>query len=121
MINIKPVLVEAFAGDNWDPTKLKGERLRGSRAGLLGSDDRTSIRVVFNQPMEAASFSASDFQVAGVTVINVLGPFAEEPESVFLIVDPPLDPSATPKITLVGSVSDTGGNRHRPGCHLRAG
>ena len=110
VINIKPVLVEAFAGDNWDPTKLKGERLRGSRAGLLGSDDRTSIRVVFNQPMEAASFSASDFQVAGVTVINVLGPFAEEPESVFLIVDPPLDPSATPKITLVGSVSDTGGN-----------
>ena len=108
VINIKPVLVEAFAGDNWDPTKAKGSRLRSSLTG--GSDDPASIRVVFNQPMDAASFSASDFQVEGVTVIDVLGPFSEEPESVFLIVSPPLTPNATPNITLVGSVSDTGGN-----------
>ena len=108
VINIGPVLVEAFAGDNWDPTQPKGARLRSALTG--GEDDRTSIRVVFNQPMDPASFQPGDFQVEDVTVTDVLGPFAELPQSVFLIVDPPLLPDATPKVDIVGSVSDTAGN-----------
>ena len=108
VINIKPVLVEAFAGDNWDPTKSKGERLRSALTG--GKDDRTSSRVVFNQPMDPSSFQTGDFQVEAVAVVDVLGPFSEMPRSVFLSVDPPLDPAATPIVTIVGSVLDTAGN-----------
>ncbi|MCE2463564.1 MAG: hypothetical protein J4F46_06610 [Dehalococcoidia bacterium] len=106
MLQVKttlPSLQNAYTGDNWD-----GSSIAGSRSGLDGSDSRTSIRLVFDRGMMAASLETSDFQVDGAepTGVNL---FSDASSSVFLTV-PELAPDATPEIKIVGDVQDAGGN-----------
>ena len=76
LINRRPVLANVFIGDNWDPSVTddpltdEDERLRGSRAGLAGAALRTSIRVVFDLPMQGASFQPEDFRITGADGIS---------------------------------------------------
>ena len=120
LINRKPVLTDVFVGDNWDatvvddPDTAADERLRGARTGLAGAALRTSIRVVFDLSMQAASFQPEDFAITTADGQASFQPsrvqhFAALPESVFLTV-PELDPSGTPKVEIVGEVLDAGAN-----------
>lgn len=104
LVKVKPLLVGVFAGDNWNPTT---KRLESSRLGI-GKDDRTSILVEFNQPLDPGSIQAADFTVDGVNPISVAH-FKDIATGAFLTV-PLMAPGATPVVALVGEVKDTGGN-----------
>ena len=113
-INRRPTLQSVFVGDNWDATVIddpatpEDERLRGSRPGLSGTASSTTIRVVFDIPMDGGSLSTGDFLVDGVPPLAVAF-FADLSNSVFLTVAE-LDPAAMPKVEIVGVVQDAGGN-----------
>ena len=104
IVKVKPVLVAATAGDNWNPVT---QRLEGSRVGV-GKDNRTSIMVEFNQPVDPSSLETTDFTVDGVAPISVAH-FTAVGTGVFLTV-PLMAPGATPVVVLVGEIKDTGGN-----------
>ena len=111
----RPVLEDAYTGDNWDASKPEGQRLRGSRTGndnpvTAGtSDKRTSIRLVFDRNMMASSLQTSDFEVDDAEPTGVALGSGAHAKSVFLTV-PEMSPDATPKIEVVGEVLDAGGN-----------
>ena len=112
--NRSPELSNAFTGDWWAPNQPEGQRLRGARAGLPGKDKRTSIRAVFDRPMDGASFQTTDFDVTTGGGLVAFKPskvdfFTGLPDSAFLTV-PELAPGATPKLEIVGTVVDKGGN-----------
>ena len=67
VVKVKPLMVGAFAGDNWNAAN---KRLESSRLGI-GKDDRTSILVAFNQPMDPGSLDTGDFTVDGANPISV--------------------------------------------------
>ena len=112
--NRSPELSNVFVGDNWDPNQPEGQRLRGSRSGLPVTDVRTSIRVVFDRPMDGTGFQTADFDITTGGGSVAFKPtkvdfFSSLPDSVFLTV-PQLAPDARPKVEVVGEVIDKGGN-----------
>ena len=120
-----PAIERAFTGDWFDITdnEVKGDRRLGVADGevvyLPGSSDNTSLRVVFNEPIDSSTVSADDFTVDG-DAPSAADAYPEgdtgfdndaEPitRSVFLTV-PSMEADATPMVALVGSVSDVAGN-----------
>ena len=106
--NSGPSLLDAFAGDNWDASRAESDRIVGSRVGLPGSDDRTSIRLEFDDIIDGSTLQKSDFLVSGDEPTAV-DHFPESGDIVFLTVAA-LAPNATPKVELVGEIKDVGGN-----------
>ena len=116
---VVPKLTDAFTGDNYDPTEATGSRLRGARRpDTTGSAKRNSVRVVFDQPMDATTFQASDFVVSGDVPVSV-ATFAvksDDPDglnidrSVFLTMANDFAPDATPSVELVAEVKAAAGN-----------
>ena len=144
----KPKLLMAETGRNWDSGLSTGDsddktEYRVSKA------DATSILVIFDEHLDDATVTASDFEVDGdnpleVEVHNVkvrddmfeMGADGNENEDTgdgnsaimgddvqdvglgrgyaFLNVEE-LDPTAKPKVELVGDVSDIAGNRQNAG------
>ena len=103
--NAPPILNEAFTGHTWDAVA----------PAIVGDDDgeadsRTSVRVAFDETIDAASVVPSDFRVANGTpsAADVFG------SNVFLTVNT-LDPSAKPLVELVGTVTDRAGNELNAG------
>ena len=74
--------------------------------------DNTSVRFVFNEPLDEGSLQESDFRVNGIAPADVAWS-ENHPESVFLRV-PTLAADARPLVELTGDISDTAGNV-RPG------
>ena len=103
--NTSVVLSHAVTGNHWNTVT---ERLEGSRAGLPGTDKRTSIQVVFSKPMDGTSLDTGDFTVDGVNPISVAH-FSDIATGAFLTV-PAMAPDATPVVAIVGEVKDIAGN-----------
>ena len=127
---VSPVMQRAYTGDwfNEAMERVEGDRRVSRRNYLPGSSRNTSIRVVFNEPIDPASVSADDFTVDGSVpddadayssgstdgangedVVNgVIG------RSVFLTV-PAMGTGDTPMVELTGNVSDLAGNETTSG------
>ncbi len=108
----RPVLQDAYTGDNWnaDKKQVDGSRTGNDNPVTAGtSDDRTSIRLVFDRGMMAASLQTSDFEVDDAKPNGVALGSGSDSNSVFLTV-PEMAPDARPKIEIVGDVQDAGGN-----------
>jgi hypothetical protein len=120
-----PTIVRVYTGDWFDPTagsdgQVKGDRLPDRAENHLpGVSDNTSLRVVFNEPIDADSVTASDFTVDGTEPLDAVlysegdtgatGVDADITTSVFLTVSV-MAPDLTPVVEIVGSVSDVAGN-----------
>ena len=103
-----PALAQAITGNWW---RTSDKTVQGD--GDLEADKRDSIEVIFTDSLtslKTASVSASDFAVAGNTVIaaNV---FTDRPKSVFLTLGNDELPGAKSLISLIGDgVSDGADN-----------
>ena len=108
----RPVLQDAYTGDNWnaDKKQVDGSRTGNDNPVTAGtSDDRTSIRLVFDRAMMGSSLQNSDFEVDDAEPNGVALGSGSASNSVFLTV-PEMAPDARPKIEIVGDVQDAGGN-----------
>jgi len=106
---VSATIVDSFTGDWWDPV---ANRVKGSRGAVTtGGAMDNSIRIVFSEAIKDDSVVAagSAFTVEGFTVIGA-DLFAGAPTSVFLTVSPGMDPSDTPKVSLVGTITDLAEN-----------
>ena len=102
-------LTDAFTGDWWDPAegRIKGDR---ALAAVTGGSMDNSIRVLFNEAIDALSITPAAFVIEGFTVTSARN-FPGAPNSVFLTVSPDLGPSDVPAVSLVGqTVTDLAGN-----------
>ena len=115
--NEDPDIDGVVIGDHWDSDD---ERIEGDRRDLLGSSEKDTIRVEFNEPLDGTSISPSDFSVtdtAGnlLTITDVMW-FDEDStgdlarSSVFLVLEEVLASGALVNVELIGSVSDAAGN-----------
>ena len=122
---LSPSMQRAYTGDwfNAAESRVEGDR-RVSRDNYLpGSGSKTSVRVVFNEPLDGSTVSADDFTVDG-TAPDAAMTYAsgstdgadgadntngEIRRSVFLTVAE-MDTNETPAVVLTGSVSDLAGN-----------
>ena len=121
-------LDRAYTGDWFNTAKKRvdGDRRLGVEQYLPGSAKNTSIRVVFQDPIDGDSVATSDFTVNGDEPLSArwygkgdTNPF-EDPDtdpisrSVFLGV-PAMPADDTPEVKLVGSISDRAGNESTSG------
>ena len=133
----KPSLLRAETGRHWDSSLDTGDsddktEYRVSKA------DSSSVLVVFDEHLDDATVTAADFEVAGASPIDavvhnvrvrddyedgdgndsIMGDDVQDVGTtrgyVFLTVEE-MDPSARPKVELVGEVSDLAGNRKGTG------
>ncbi len=102
-----PDLQSALAGKGWDADKT-------GTASLTSGDvaAANSVKLVFDESLDQASVTASDFTVGGVTPASVSFGGKKEftDRLVYLNMATDLAPSAKPDIKLVGSVTDVQGN-----------
>jgi hypothetical protein len=94
--NLEPVMNEAFTGYTWDEDAAEIN---------VYANSRTTVRVRFDERLDATSVIPSDFRV-GVAIPTGADVFGS---NVFLTVSA-LDPSAGPLVELVGAVHDHAGN-----------
>ncbi|MSQ41311.1 MAG: hypothetical protein EXR55_06635, partial [Dehalococcoidia bacterium] len=94
----------ATTGQWWDVAKTATDKTETS--AILAKT--TSIRLIFNESLDAASVSSGDFTVDGVPPAGA-EVFSGAPASVFLTV-PAMAADKRPAIVLVGAVSDKAGN-----------
>jgi hypothetical protein len=83
--------------------------------------DNSSIKVLFNESLDANSVEASDFTVSGTGVtsstinsVTVGGTGVLTGAQVYLDLAADLGPNAKPKVKLVGEVTDLAGNALKP-------
>ena len=112
-------------GESWDPDADDVQGTGDDKTtytGLIKGNNRNSIRVVFTEELDGDSIDAGDFRVSvGTSNLNVEEAlhytagsktherYADIAMSVFLVMSEPLDPDATPKVTLAGPVADLAG------------
>jgi len=84
-------------------------------------DDNSSVKITFDESLDASTVAASDFTVSGVGVtsstietVTMGGDAAETDRYVYLDLAADLGPNAKPKIKLVGEVTDRAGNKLKP-------
>jgi len=97
---VAPNIVSATVGTVWDAD---------AEAYDASADDPTSVVVVFDEDLDAATVSESDFLVAGVTPIAATV-FSDAKDSVQLTLAGALAPDATPSVTVVSALGDSAGN-----------
>ena len=78
----------------------------------------TSVRMVFNEALDASTVQADDFRVNG-TAPAAVSVSSKHPESVFLTV-PAFASDARPDVRLAGPISDTAGNRRQGGLRVES-
>jgi len=83
--------------------------------------DNSSVQIIFDESLDAATVEISDFTVSGTGVtsstINTLtmgGTTSTTDTMVFLDLAADLGPNAKPKVKLVGEVKDRAGNKLKP-------
>ena len=114
---------QVYTGDWFNPetSRVEGNRRLGVREYLPGASNNTSIRVIFNEALDGSSVSEQDFNVDGNPPLAAAW-YAkgdtnpnESPDSspitasVFLTVAA-MAPDATPRVSVVGAISDMAGN-----------
>jgi hypothetical protein len=97
---VAPNIVSATVGTVWDAD---------AEAYDATADDPTSVVVVFDEDLDAATVSESDFLVAGVTPIAAQV-FSDAKNTVQLTLAGALAPDATPSVTVVSALGDSAGN-----------
>jgi hypothetical protein len=102
-----PDLISAVAGKGWDADKTGTESLTSGDVSVANS-----VKLVFDESVDQASVSTSDFTVGGVTPASVSFGGKKEfiDRLVYLNMATDLAPSAKPDVKLVGSVTDVTGN-----------
>jgi len=83
-------------------------------------DTKTSLEINFNDDMDPATIQKTDFTVAGNVVTDVLVGGKGFKDRVFLTLETALTTSATPKVTIVGSIADVAGNTTSTGSIAKA-
>ncbi len=96
-----PAMTTAYTGFWLDNTLATGVRK---------TDTATSLEINFNDDMDPATIQATDFTVAGNTVTAAEVGGKGFKDRVFLTLGTALATSATPKVTIVSSISDVAGN-----------
>jgi len=83
--------------------------------------DNSSLKLAFRESIDSASVAASDFVVSGTGVtsgdivsVTMGGTKANSDKYIYLDLAEDLAPNATPKVVLVGSISDLAGNALTP-------
>ena len=89
---------------------VTGQHLNDDGEAVEGASDAdpTSVRVVFDEPLNGDSLAATDFRVNDIIPADVSWS-GDHPESVFLTVAS-MASDATPAVKVVDAVSDTAGN-----------
>ncbi len=89
---------------------ITGQHLDDEGAAVEGASDAdpTSVRVVFDEPLNGDSLAATDFRVNDIIPADVSWS-GDHPESVFLTVAS-MASDATPAVKVVDGVADTAGN-----------
>jgi hypothetical protein len=84
-------------------------------------DDNSSVKITFDESLDASTVTASDFTVSGVGVtsstietVTMGGDTDETDRYVYLDLAADLGPNAKPKVKLVGEVTDRAGNKLKP-------
>ena len=107
--DIDPTLTAATTGSFWDTSSDDDDKTNEDR----NAAKPTSIRLDFDEKLDGASVSASDFEVDGKAPLDAEH-FSGNSDSVFLTV-PALDPHDKPVVELVGEVEDLAGNTANSG------
>ena len=106
-----PGMTTAYTGFTLDNTAATGVRK---------TDTPTSLEIDFNDDMDPATIQITDFTVAGNTVTAVEVGGKGFKDRVFLTLGTALATSATPKVSIVGSISDVAGNTTSTGSIAKA-
>lgn len=102
-------------------TAYTGFRLDNTAAtGVRKTDSATSLEINFNDDMDPLTIQAADFTVAGNTVTAAEVGGKGFKDRVFLTLGTALTTSATPKVTIVGAISDVAGNTTSTGSIAKA-
>jgi hypothetical protein len=83
--------------------------------------DNSSVKLAFHESIDSSTVAASDFVVSGTGVtsteivsVTMGGTKANTDKYIYLDLGDDLAPNATPKVVLVGSISDLAGNALEP-------
>jgi hypothetical protein len=106
-----PGMTTAYTGFTLDNTAATGVRK---------TDTPTSLEINFNDDMDPLTIQETDFTVAGNTVTAAEVGGKGFKDRVFLTLGTALATSATPKVTIVGSISDVAGNTTSTGSIAKA-
>ena len=104
-----PTLMSATTGSFWDTSSDDSDKTNIDRTAAKP----TSIRLDFDEKLDGASVSASDFEVDGRAPLDAAH-YSGASMYVFLTVSA-LDPHDKPKVELVGEVADPAGNTANSG------
>jgi hypothetical protein len=104
---VAPNMESALAGKAYDSDYTATDSL--TSGDISGS---SSVKVQFDESLDQASVTASDFTVGGVTPVSVSfgGKDQYTDRLVYLDMTTDLSPSAKPVVKLVGTVKDVAGN-----------
>jgi hypothetical protein len=119
------VTIESELDMRIDITAPAATAVNGAKAWSTSTkkdvDDNSSVKITFNESLDADTVSAADFTVSGVGVISstietvTMGGTAGTTDSlVYLDLAADLGPNAKPKVKLVGEVKDRAGNKLKP-------
>ena len=106
-----PAMTTAYTGFTLDNTATTGVRK---------TDTATSLEINFNDDMDPETIQTTDFTVAGNTISAVEVGGKGFKDRVFLTLGTALASSATPKVSIVGSISDVAGNTTSTGSIAKA-